>query len=209
MEMAHPDVQRFQFLTWLLFIVLVASGPAVHAQSQVKQSALRSLRGASAPSSSEDFNSIRSTFDRILKETDSAYDGFTLATLRRMQSEANPQWDPAGINPELSRHMAERVFSIQAGHDMAKALRSSELKDTYRDVVSSLLGLQDALRFTVRSTGSSIRFDRRARGKKLFELGVEFNFRQVVDPQLRIGHRMRFRYDYAAKRPILEYAFSF
>lgn len=171
----------------------------------------KSLRSATLESDrSSDFN-LGSTFDRILTETASTnlYDPFTINNLKRLQDEAQPSWDPAGIDPELTRHVAERAFSIQAGRSMVNTLRKSDVRHVYYGVVDSFSAVQEALRFSLKNDGSSLSLGKKGSGQKLMEFNVDFNIRQGVDPQIRIGHSTRFHYDTVLKAPMLEYGFAF
>ena len=46
-------------------------------------------------------------------------------------------------------------------------------------------------------------------GRKLLELNMEFNVKRGLDPQIRIGDTLRFRYDYLYDRTMLELGFNF
>jgi hypothetical protein len=48
-----------------------------------------------------------------------------------------------------------------------------------------------------------------SKGTSLLELDLQFNASKGVDPQIKIGEFMRFRYDYVDKRPMLEYGLNF
>lgn len=195
--------------TWLI-VALIVFPYVVQADPLPRLPQGKNLQVSGADSHLYDF-SLSSTFDRILGETASTelYDPFTIATLKRMQAEAAPTWDPAGIDPDLTRHVAERAFAIQAGRSFVTTLKKSDLRETYRDVVSGFTAFQDAVRFSVRNQGSGYSLSSKGPGKKLLEFNVEFNLRQGLDPQIRIGSNMRFRYDHAAKAPVLEYGFTF
>lgn len=188
-------------------VAFVSAEPLVPSTRQAK-----SLRTAAISETSRtyDFN-LGSTFDKILSETASTdlYDSFTVMTLKRMQAEAQPAWDPAGIDPDLTRQVAERAFSIQAGRTIVATLKKSDLRETYRDVISCFTTIQEALRLTLKDTGSSWSMSKKAPGKKLIEFKVEFNMRHGLDPQLNMGETMRFRYDTASRGPLLEYGFAF
>ncbi|MBN8548172.1 MAG: hypothetical protein J0M12_02530 [Deltaproteobacteria bacterium] len=160
--------------------------------------------------STYDFN-LGSTFDRILTETASTelYDPFTINNLKRMQAEAQPDWDPAGIDPDRTRTVAERAFSIQAGRSMINTLKNSDVRQTYYDVVGTFSSVQEAFRFSVRNDGSSLSVGKKGTGQKLIEFNVEFNLRQGLDPQLRIGRSGKLHYDTNLNAPMLEYGFAF
>lgn len=194
----------------LLALLSLFAGCPLYAQPASPSPQSKNLRSAVPSTNAYDY-SLGSTFDRILNQTASTelYDSFTIATLKRMQAEADPDWDPAGLDAELTRQVAERAFSIQAGRSLVNIVRKSDLRDLYREVIRNFSAVQDALRLTVRNNGGSFSFKKRGAGKKILELGVEFNLRRGLDPQLKIGNTMRFRYDYDASMPLLEYGFSF
>lgn len=193
----------------LVILPLLCATPA-DAQSNNAPVGKR-LRSATLPNDkSYNFN-LGSTFDGIISETASTelYDPFTINNLKRLQDEAQPSWDPAGIDPDLTRHVAQRAFSIQAGRTLINTLRKSDVRHIYYGVVDSFSEFQNVFRFSVKNNGSSLSLGKKARGEKLMEFSVEFNLRQGPDPQLRFGPETRLHYDTRLQAPMLEYGFAF
>ena len=208
--MEHGASCSRAFKSFLAAICLFAQLPVHQALSEPLSHVPATRRLRSVPNQGNSYYSgADSNLDRLLEPSGKAFDPLSLMTLRRMQAEAGPAWDPAGVDPDLSRDAAEKAFALQAGHSLSTTLRSSDLRQTYKDVVSTLFDIQSLLRASLTDTGGSYAITKRHSGKKLVELGFEFSFRRIIEPQLRIGGALRLRYDHRAQRPLVEYSFSF
>ncbi|MDC0357342.1 hypothetical protein OAO01_00870 [Oligoflexia bacterium] len=164
----------------------------------------------SVDASTYDF-SFTSAFDSIIgSSTDTdLYEPLTIGNLRRLKDRAQPAWNPDDIDPYRTRRVVEKAFAIQTGRNLNKLLIRSELRDVYREIKQGLVSFRNLFRYSLQTDGSSYQVSKKNVGKKLLELNLEFNAHQGVDPQIKIGELIRFRYDYVQKRPLLEYGFDF
>jgi hypothetical protein len=188
-----------------LFVLPVSA----NAQNQPPtQKNLRETLGAQKPGT-YDFT-LDSAFD-ILNDTTNTdlYDPITISTLRRLKEDAQPAWNPEDIDPDLTRRVVERAFAIQSGRNLSNLINRSELQTTYKSIKQGLKSVQDTFRYSVQNTGNGVEVSKQKQGRKILELNMEFNLKQGLDPQIKIGESVRFRYDYTSKRPVLEYGFRF
>jgi len=137
------------------------------------------------------------------------YDPLTIQQLRLLKEDAQPSWDPDDIDPDKTRRVVEKAMAIELGRTLAWQIQRSELRDLYNDTSRALKRLQQRFRYSLQSDGNSLSVSRRKQGRKLLELNMEFNVKRGLDPQIRIGDSLRFRYDYLYDRTMLEYGFNF
>lgn len=162
------------------------------------------------PASSNPYD-FGSTVDEILQDASdtSSYDPLTVMQLRMLKEDAQPSWNPEDIDPYKTRRAVEKALAIELGSHLSRQLMKSELRDTYRNTLRAYKRLQDRFRYSLQSDGESMALSRKNEGRKLLELNVEFNLKRGVDPQIRIGDAVRFRYDYLYERTMLEFGFNF
>lgn len=155
--------------------------------------------------------SLSSALDKIIADSANTdlYDPITIQSLRRLRDEAQPRYLLDDVDPELTRRVAEKALAIQSGRSLSSLLAGSELKSTYRQLLTSLDTLQNTFKYSLQDAGGDLKFSRVSKGKKLLELKLEFNLKQGVDPQVRLGNNFRLRYDYLDRTPMFEYGFSF
>ncbi|MBX7144415.1 MAG: hypothetical protein K1X79_08205 [Oligoflexia bacterium] len=155
--------------------------------------------------------SFASTFDKIFTTSASTdlYDPITIQTLKTLRDEAIPRYNPEDVDAGLVRRVAEKALAIQSGRGFSRLVAGSELRGPYLGLMDELRAIQDIFRYSIQSTGEQVVLTRERKGKRLVELSLEFNLKQGVDPQIRFGDSVRFRYDYISKTPLLEYGFTF
>lgn len=137
------------------------------------------------------------------------YDPITIANLRRMKEEAGAQVNQDDIDPDLTRRVGEKALAIQSGRTLLNTIRNSDLRETYEAVKQSFESVRNSIRYSVQKEGGSYTVSKKRRGARLLELDVEFSPRRVLEPHLRIGDAVRFRYDYEERAPVLEYQVAF
>jgi hypothetical protein len=202
----------FTFFVALAFCV-AAFLEAAQAQPLRRPTNGKSLRGNGASASDAalyGFN-LSSAVDKVLTDSASTdlYDPMTIQVLKRLRDEAVPKINPLDVEPDLSRRVAEKALAIQSGRSISRLVHESEIRGVYLEVLDSLRGIQDMFRYSVQDTGEKITVTKKRKGERLVELSLEFNLKQGIDPQLRLGDNVRFRYDYLEQSPLLEYTLSF
>ncbi len=215
----YPRITRrclYRFCFYCCLISILTAVFSSYAQAQPLRRPApgggKSLRGAvnGTEAAVYGFN-LGSTMDRLLTDSASTdiYDPITLQALKRLRDEAVPRYNPLDVEPELSRRVAEKALAIQSGRSLSKLVHSSEIRGAYLSALDSLRSIQDMFRYSVQDTGESITVTKKRKGKRILELSMEFNLKQGIDPQIRVGESVRFRYDYLEQAPLLEYTFSF
>lgn len=137
------------------------------------------------------------------------YDPLTIEHLKRLKEQAQPFWNPDDIDPEKTRRVVEKALALQTTTSVSRLVKKSELQDTYRHLYRSFKRFKDTFRYSLQSGSNGLSISNRPEGQNLVEFNMEFNAKHGLDPQLRIGDAVRFRYDYVERRPLLEYGFNF
>ncbi len=138
------------------------------------------------------------------------YDPLTIRTLKRLKDQSFPYWSgDSEPDPERTRRIVEKAFTLETVRKISKTLQDSELKEFYHAVKQGLSDLKDTFRFSLQRNGSQLFVSRKKHGQKLLELNVQFSASKGIDPQLTFGEHLRFRYDYVKSRPMLEVGFDF
>lgn len=196
---------------FLLFLLTYVCDYAV-AQSPRRPPDGKSLKGALSSDEVGLYQfSFSNTLDKIFSTSASTdlYDPITIQSLKTLRDEAIPSYNPGDADPGLVRRVAEKALAIQSGRSVSRLIAGSELRGAYLGLMDEIKALQDVFRYSVQSTGDEVVIAREKKGRRLVELSLEFNLKQGVDPQIRFGDSVRFRYDYISKTPLLEYGFSF
>jgi hypothetical protein len=142
--------------------------------------------------------------------TGDIYDPLTISTLKRLRDEAIPPWDPYDIDPEETRHVAERALTIQSSRAFAELMNGSDLKPTFRAIKEAFKEFKDLFKLKVEQNHEGIQVNSsKSKGRPLLELSLEINPKQGFDPQIRFGESVRLRYDYIDQQPLLEYGVDF
>jgi hypothetical protein len=155
--------------------------------------------------------SLNQELDTLLEhsaDTD-LYDPLTIARLRELQEDAEPPWKPDDVDPYKTRRVVEKAFAIQSARTISRVLQKSELAPAYRAFLRGVKSVQDFCRYSVQDTGEDITVAKETRGDKLLEFNMQFNLKQGVDPQIRVGDSFRLRWDYSASRTLFEYSLDF
>lgn len=154
---------------------------------------------------------LGASIDKMLSQGSDTdlYDPMTIENLKRLKEEAQPQLNPDDIDPLRTRTVVEQALALQSGQSVINLIKTSDLRETYLAIKRGFLNFQDAVRYKVQRDSSGFQVSREKKGKSLIEFNVEFNAHTVLDPQLRIGEVVRFRYDYGDKAPVLEYHYQF
>lgn len=137
------------------------------------------------------------------------YDPITIATLRRLQEDATPAYDPRDIDPVQMRHVVEKAFAIQAGRSFVNAIKDSELGPLHRELLRSFERLQGLLNFSLSHSHDGLSAGQDPEGHRYFSLNVRMSAREGFDPQIQLSEDLRIRYDLGDKQTMLEYAFGF
>lgn len=137
------------------------------------------------------------------------YDPITIATLRRLQEDATPAYDPRDIDPVQMRHVVEKAFAIQAGRTFVNAIKDSDLGPLHRELLRSFERLQGLLNFSLSHSHDGLSAGQDPEGHRLFSLNVRMSAREGFDPQIQLSDDFRIRYDLGDKQTMLEYAFGF
>ncbi|MCB0353850.1 MAG: hypothetical protein KDD64_10010 [Bdellovibrionales bacterium] len=152
-------------------------------------------------------SSVTDIFNSSSSET--LYDELTLQQLRLLKERALPIWKSDDADPVRMQRVTEKALSMRLLESVSNQLMESDLRDSFEALRSYFRSLNDFLRYSVQSDGDSLSVTSKNRGKKWIEFRPEINLRQGIDPQIRIGERLRFRYDYLDKRPYLEFSLDF
>lgn len=191
--------------------ILLVCSPCGADDLKLNQPAFKSQKTGLGDSAVDSYAfTAESAFD-ILNDTASTdlYDPLTIQTLKRLKEDARPAWDGDDEDVDKTRRVVERALAIQSGRNISSTLEQSELRSTYRAIKQGLKNFQNNFRYSLQTTGKSMEVSKEKKGKKLLELNVELNLKQGLDPQLKMGEHLRFRYDYTSQRPLLEYGFRF
>lgn len=188
----------------LILVYLIAPQPPLNAEAPNRKSLGLNETAVST-------TDLSTTLDRLIdSSTDTdLYDPMTISSLQRLKEDAQPEIHPDDLDPDRTRRVVEKAFAIQFGRSFSQLINRSELKPLYHQVQQSFKSVQDHFRYSLQSNSEGWTVSKRKVGKRLLELSLEFNVKQGVDPQLRIGESVRFRYDYIDQRPMLEYGFDF
>jgi hypothetical protein len=141
--------------------------------------------------------------------TTNLYDPLTIARLKRMQEMVAPQINIDDVDVEQTRSITEDALAIQSGRSAVRLIERSELQPLYRSIKDEFSAIQDALRFGVQQTPNGVSFTRKRKGRRLVELQVQFDPKTVLEPQLKIGDAVRFRYDFDQGEAIMEFQCAF
>ncbi len=137
------------------------------------------------------------------------YDPRGLAHLRYLKDQAQPWWDPDGIDPDETREVVQRVLVIRSAQSVVPVIKRSDLKETYRDMKQAYRSVTDTFRYSVQDQGNSILISKEHQGEKLIELNLELDVNTGFDPALNIGDDLRLRYDWLKATPLLEFEINF
>ena len=163
------------------------------------------------PFALDDEASLSLSMDRIISDSTNThlYDPITLDNLTRMRDQAAPQVNDDDMNVSETQRVVEKALAIQSGKSAIDLFNKGDLRETYQAIRSSFRSIQDALRYSVQTSGSGYTVSRKGGGEKLLELNVEFNASHLLDPTVKIGKRFRVRYDREEKAPLLEFRVTF
>lgn len=187
---------------------LLAGGESASAQARPDT---KGLRGGSTTDDAVFQFQNGNNWDLVsgVKDFDT-YDARTMQILRNLHADSRPFWEGDHDNEvHRERRATERAFAIQSGRQLSTILNTSELKPIYNDVRSTLSRLQDVVRYSVQSDGSGISVSKKKKGRPLLELNLNFNLKQGLDPQIKMGENLYFRYDWLEGTPLLEYGVRF
>lgn len=190
-----------------IILLCLISAPSANCQDINK----RGLGSASASSISGYNPNFTSTLGTFIREDgdQKSYHPLTIRELRLLQENSQPYWGNEEAEKERVERATQKAFAIQSAHHLSFVLKDSELRHVYRDIQDSLKSIRNYFKYSLQSDGSTMKLSRTVEGQKILELNLEFNLKQGVDPQLRIGEYMRLRYDYAYDGTFLEYAVDF
>ncbi len=168
---------------------------------------INSSSGSYMAGSSLDLNT---TFDDLVENKgQKSYDPGTLWIMQGLKDITQPFWDPLDVDYERNDRAVEKAFTIQAGRAASQLVNNSELKPTFIYLKQQLSELKSIFNYSLQDSGNGLTVSNGKKGKKLLELSMEFNLSQGLDPNIRLGEHLRFRYDYVNRRPLLEYGINF
>ena len=155
--------------------------------------------------------SFSTTLGTLIREKGgrNEYHPLTIKELKNLRENVEPFWSKEEADPERVDRATQKAFAIQGAHHFSYLIKTSDLRFVYRDIQDSMRSIKDFFKYSVQTDGDSMSLSREEKGEKILELDLEFNLKQGVDPQIRIGQHMRFRYDYTYDGTFLEYAVDF
>jgi len=204
-------IHKKGYLLFFLVNLLFSFSQNLLAQGPNKK--IYSSREASG-SGTYDF-SFQSSLDTFISENydSSKYDPITISQMARLKQQAVPYWHPENYNDDydvdITKRVTEKALVIQSAHHISGLLSHSELQQTFHAMQRWFKSVKDQFNYSVQTNGEGYNISRSVHGEKLLELDIEFNLKQGVDPQIRVGKYMRFRYDYTYNVTFLEYTLNF
>lgn len=137
------------------------------------------------------------------------FDPLTLMNLQLMKEEAQPSWSREDVDAEKLRVVVQKTFAIQTARYTLPVIKDSELGTYYKSIERSIKSFTDLFNYSLQQSGSGLKVAKEKRGRKLAEFRLSLSPRSGLDPQIRIGDNSRLRYDWVAKRSMLEFGFTF
>ncbi len=151
---------------------------------------------------------LNTTFDELIDDSNT-YDPRTLWIMKSLTDITQPFWDPMDVDFKRNDRAVEKAFTMQSGRHLSMLVKGSELKSTFEYLKRSMQDVKSYFNYSIQSDGDKTYVSKDKKGKKLLELSMEFNISQGLDPNIKLGQHLRFRYDYVNKRPLLEFGANF
>ena len=207
-KQAFPKVIMFLGLLLFVWTSTAEAGPRKKRRNRL-QKRMNITREIIEPDFT-DFQ-FRSEINKVVKQSADTdlYDPLTIESLRRLRDDYQPRWDPDDIDPVRTRRAVTKAFSIQLARSISRLVKGSELRGTYHLIREKMKEFRNSFRYSIQDSGDTFSISKKKRGRKLLEFNVEINSRTLLDPQLVIGDRVRFRYDFVQKAPLIDFQFRF
>jgi hypothetical protein len=151
---------------------------------------------------------FNSTLDELIDDS-STYDPHTLWVMESMTDITQPFWDPYDVDYSRNNRAVTKVATIQGGRSLSALIKGSELKSTFDSLKRGLDDVKSVFNYSIQSDGKNTYLSKDKKGTKILELSMEFNLSQGMDPNIKIGDHVRFRYDYVNSRPLIEFGINF
>ena len=161
-----------------------------------------------AGTSMQNNSNLNSTIDELTDDS-GTLDPNTLWMMKGLTDVTQPFWDPYDVDYTRNDRAVQKAFTVQSGKYLSSVVKNSELKSTFVYLKQTLDDVKSIFRYSIQSDGTNTYISREQKGKKILELSMEFNLSQGLDPNVKLGENLRFRYDYVNKRPLFEFGFSF
>ncbi len=196
----------------LLIIICVNAllGPLPLLAQDINKRGLSSSSGGSG-SYSNSATGFDTTFSSMMTDgsNNKAFDPLVIKQLRLLQEDAAPRWDPDDYDEEIRERASQKGFVIETVRNLDAVVKNSELKFFYSGLKRDFKAIRNYFAYSLQTDGEEYSVSRERQGKKLLELNMEFNLKQGIDPQIRIGESYRIRYDYTYRSTMLEYVLDF
>ena len=155
-------------------------------------------------------SSLSTTLDELIDSSKhKSYDQHSLWVMESMTDITQPFWNPYDVDYRRNNRAVNKVLTIQSGKAASELISGSELKPTFVYLKQQLSYFKSIFAYSLQNDGDGLSVSRKKKGMKLLELSMEFNLSQGLDPHLKIGDHIRFRYDYVNERPLLEFGINF
>ncbi|MCO6430437.1 MAG: hypothetical protein J5J00_06200 [Deltaproteobacteria bacterium] len=213
LDLLHLKVlAKFILLLPFLYGILACSILASWAEAQSGPNKRDVFISSSRAMSSDHLLTSNTTFEDVVSfdiQDFHRYDRRSIKLFERLIEVSQPRWNPRDADPDQDERAAHRAFTVQAGRGASILVKGSELYPAFLSVKRGLDDIRDSVRFSVQADEASLVVSKERRGHKILEFNLEFNVSQGLDPRIRIGELVTFRYDLIDRMSILEYELDF
>ena len=151
---------------------------------------------------------FNSTIDEIMDDSNT-FDPRSTWIMKSLTDITQPFWNPEDVDYKRNNRAVMKASTILGGKQASVLISGSELKGTFRDIKQGLNEFKAIFNYSIQSDGTHTYLSKDQKGDKLLELSMEINLSQGLDPNIKLGDHVRFRYDYVNKTPLLEFGLSF